>query len=136
MLRRAKELAERIAAEEDAERAASASAPAREETAAGDEAVEAPSAAAPVVEDAAHGESTAVEASASAPVATEPLEDGVDEEIDVEATLRLKRSSSAAAPARPSTVPVKEEERAEREEAVEEREEVASEAGTEEFLVV
>ncbi|GAA5897093.1 hypothetical protein JCM8208_006168 [Rhodotorula glutinis] len=136
MLRRAKELAERIAAKEDAERAASASAPARDETAAGDEAVEAPSAAAPVVEDAAHGELTAVEASASAPAATEPLEDGVDEEIDVEATLRLKRSPSAAATARPSTVPVKEEERAEREEAVEEREEVASEAGTEEFLVV
>jgi hypothetical protein len=139
MLRRAKELAERVDAEEEAERAASVSSPATgDELGAGDEASATLPAAIEVERAAAPAPSTAHGAS-------EPLEDGIDEEIDVEATLRLKRSSSAAAaapaPAAPApAAPMKEEEPLEREEqAVQEREakeDAPSESGTEEFLVV
>ncbi|GAA5930071.1 hypothetical protein JCM3775_004504 [Rhodotorula graminis] len=138
MLRRAKDLADRVDAEEEAEKAASAPAPASGESGSPAEASSAPPAAAVAVEAGAQVEPVAAKAPSSAPAATEPLEDGVDEEIDVEATLRLKRSSSATAEPRASDVSAKEEKRAVREEPVEEHEaeDVASEAGTEEFLVV
>jgi len=131
MLRRAKELAERVDAKEEAERAAFVSSPASgDELGAADEASATLPAAVEVERAATPAPSTA----------SEPLEDGVDEEIDVEATLRLKRSSSAAAAAPAAAASLKEEEPLEREEqAVHEREaeeDAPSESGTEEFLVV
>ncbi|KPV75542.1 uncharacterized protein RHOBADRAFT_53509 [Rhodotorula graminis WP1] len=138
MLRRAKDLADRIDAEEEAEKAASAPAPASDESGSPAEATSVPPAAAEAVEAGALDEQAAVKAPSSRPAATEPLEDGVDEEIDVEGTLRRKRSSSATVEPRASGVSSREGESAVRKEAVEEHEaeDVASEAGTEEFLVV
>ncbi|GAA5842551.1 hypothetical protein JCM9279_003617 [Rhodotorula babjevae] len=135
MLRRAKELAARIDAEEEVERAAASAPSASEAAQVADEASATPSALESVIDVERAGAS----APSTALDASEPLEDGVDEEIDVEATLRLKRSSSAAPAAPASAVSATDEATLRPEEPAREREaeeEAVSEAGTEEFLVV
>ncbi|TNY18644.1 hypothetical protein DMC30DRAFT_448640 [Rhodotorula diobovata] len=136
VLRRARELGERIDAEEEAERAVSAGKVGREST------IEARESAAPEVK---HVED--VERDAQAPQqssdplleASEPREDGDEEEIDVEATLRRMRQAQPVEEitAADSMVPSDEEKKAEGgKEAGEDQGDAASEAGTEEFLVV
>ncbi|GAA5898872.1 hypothetical protein JCM8208_005417 [Rhodotorula glutinis] len=93
VLRRAHELAERVEAEEEAEKTAAASAPAPKESRAADDKAPAPPVTVEVADGLVYDEPVAVVASSPAPEPSKALKDDVNEAFDADVEPKLEREA-------------------------------------------